>query len=220
MAKRKSVKAKRALVLGATAIDVLPPEISGAAIPVARGFALTVNGLAISGRPGFDATTATARLLCVAEKASPFAIGDAQIYAAERFGERASQIFDADLGLSLKTLAVYEWVAKRIHPSRRRMDRLGIRHHLLVAPLGAAKQKEWLTRAAADDETDPWTVRRLADALNAGEDVAPTAYWLMIACADETEQAQLQAQFEAQGKSVKALVRRRRASEPAAVAET
>ncbi len=87
------------------------------------------------------------------------------------------------------------------------MDKLGVRHHMLVAPLSPAKQEEWLTRAA-DDEAGSWTVSRLKKALEEGEDQPVTAWWLLVAVNDPSDQLALQAELEGAGRTCKAIEKR------------
>jgi len=176
-------------------------------VALAPGFGLTVNGLVVSGAPTLSEAGAAGTVLLVAERASQFAIGDFVNYVEDRFGEQASQIIDEGSGWSLKTVQVYAWLAKRIAPGVRRMDRLGIRHHMLVAGLSPGRQREWLNRAA-DDQDGPWTVARLAKALKENGDAIETAWWVLVATSGAEDQAALMSMLEGQGRSVKALTRR------------
>ena len=210
MAKTASTKPRRAIALGATAISILPPAVAGTTVSMGKGVAISVNGLVLTGAPTIAIMEPVVRQLCVIEKASPFAIGDAYRYCEEQFGEAASQVFDADLGLNEGTINVYRWVSDRIAFDIRRMDRLGIRHHFLVATLGPDRQAHWLTKAAADGEDKPWTVRQLATAIKEGEDVLPSAFWVLVLATSISDQLTLQAQLESQGRSCRAVVRRAR----------
>ena len=201
---------RRAITLGQTALGL--PPVPDETVVVGKGFKAGVNGLDIAGRPSFDAWAATGRTLRVIEKGAQFAIGDFLNYGEDRFGERASQIIDASEGWSEKTCSVYRWLSARIAKADRRMDRLTIAHHLLVAALSPAKQRQWLTSAAADGE-EPWTVARLKAAIGNGDDAPPSAFWLLVLCESESDQSALEAQLQAQGRTTKAVVRRARKSD-------
>jgi len=203
---KKNAPKRRAMALGETAMTVLPANVGS--VPLARGFAATVNGLDITGNPSLAQCERVGVTLRVVERGGQFALGDFANYIEERFGEEASQIIDAESGWSLKTINVYRWLSTRIAKERRRMDRLGIRHHMLVAALTPTQQTKWLTQAAADDDERPWTVKRLADALTNDEDLPPSALWVLVAASSEADQASLMAALEAQGRTVKALQRR------------
>lgn len=198
---------KRGIRLGDTALALARhPED---AVPLSPGFGLTVNGLVVDGAPTLQQADAAGSVLIVAERASQFAIGDFVNYVEDKFGERSAQIIDEDGGWSLKTVQVYSWLSKHVAPDVRRMDRLGIRHHLLVATLSPGKQREWLNRAA-DALDGPWTVARLAKALRENGDAEETAWWVLVATAGADEQAALIERLSAEGKTAKAVTRRGR----------
>lgn len=207
MAKAKK-EPRRAIAVGQTAMSVLPPTVE--AIQLAQGFSATINGLEITGTPPIDRWSTVGTALRVLERSSQFAIGDFLNAIEELLGEASAQVVDYSEGWSEKTCAIYKWLAARVPKEVRRMDRLGIRHHLLVAALTPAKQKQWLTKAAADNEEKPWTVKRLQDALKEGEDLPPAAYWVLVGANSVDDQLALQGQLEAQGRTCKALVRRER----------
>lgn len=214
MAKKDQKKARRAIALGDTALRVVKDV---EAIQVMPGFSVTVNGLLVDGHPDFAACERMGKVLPTFEKASQFAVGDYLLYIEDALGERAAQIVDAENGWSLKTCENYKWLAARVAMDVRRMDRLGIRHHQLVAKLGPQQQVKWLTKAAADDEAQPWTVKRLKDAMAAGEDLPITGYWVLVLANDLADQEALMASLETQGRTCKATVRRgRKKDEPKA----
>lgn len=198
---------RRAIVLGNTALGVTTTVET---VPIVKGFGATVNGLVVDGSPSQDAWTKTGRKLRVFEKGSQLTIGDWANYGEDRYGEAASQEIDPDNGWSIKTLSNYQWCARRIAQDIRRMDRLGIRHHQLVAPLTPAKQRLWLTRAAADEDEQPWTVGRLKKAMEEGEDLPVEKWYVLVQCPDGARQASLMDDLEAQGLSCKAVTRRAR----------
>lgn len=206
----KKTEPLRGIAFGQTAMLLLPEDehIS----ELGNGFSVGTRGLIVRGRPAIGQASKTMKALGRFEKVAWAAIGDLQIYADEHYGEAASQIFDPDLGYSPKTLEAYRWMAQRIAPERRRLDRLGVKHHMLVAALSAAKQAHWLNLAAADEDDRPWTAARLAQALKVGEDELPEAFWVLVSAANEQDQMTLQEQLERDGRSCKAVVRRRRSS--------
>jgi len=198
---------RRGIALGQTALTTVE-EI--AAVAIADGFSVTVNGLIVHGKPSMKKCEHVGTTLRVAERSIQFAIGDWLNYVEGRFGEAASQLVDYSEGWSEKTCTVYRWLASRIAPDDRRMDRLTIRHHLTVAVFAPAIQRKWLTAAADDEAPEPWTVKRLIDAIKAGEDAPPMAWWLVVSCTNADDQIALQTMMEAQGRTCKPSVRRGR----------
>lgn len=203
---------KRAIVLGDTALSQLAPTET---VAIADGFAVSVNGLEIDGRPPFEAWAEAGRVLRIAERSAPFALGDFLLQVEAALGERASQIVDYGDGWSEATCANYRWIASRIPPVARRMDRLGIRHHQLVAALPIAKQREWLAKAANEDG-EPWTVNRLKKALERGEDLPVSGWYVLVKTAGERAQAQLVVELEAKGYECKPVQRRKQRRETTA----
>lgn len=199
---------RRGMQLGQTAMGL--PVKADETVAVARGFKAGVNGLVWEGTPTFEAWAEAGKVLRVIERGAQFAIGDFLNYGEDRFNERASQVVDASEGWSEKTCGVYRWLASRIAPVNRRMDRLTVAHHLLVAALTPAKQKVWLSKAAADDEEQPWTVGRLKAALREGGDAPVTAWWVTVSCTDAADQQKFMDAMEAQGRSCKATFTRDR----------
>ncbi len=205
---KKNTTTRRAIVLGQTALGAVAD--STVAVPITEGFSVSVNGMVVRGRPTFEQCETFGLVLRTTERGIQFAIGDYLNFIDDHLGERASQIVDYTEGWSEKTCSVYSWLAKRIAPERRRMDRLGIRHHLLVAALTPTQQERWLTKAAADSEDAPWTVKRLQDAMKEGEDLPPTGFWVLALANDEADQSALMATLEGQGRTCKAVLRRTR----------
>jgi hypothetical protein len=199
---------RRALSFGGTAMSVLPARFDE--IKVGNGFALTINGLVVSGSPDANEWEKVGERLRVFERASQFALGDFLNLGEERLGEDAfANIYDAESGWARSTCENYRWLAKSIAVDRRRMDRLGIRHHQLVAHLSATEQKKWLTRAANDDG-EPWTVAQLAAALAGDDLLAEGSLWLLVGCETEEDRASLEQTMQAQGRATKAVAKRRR----------
>lgn len=202
--KAKDKEPRRAIQLGATALTFTD---SVAAVPIAKGFSMSVNGLEVDEAkpPSLAACEKLGVTLRVVERGAQFALGDFINYVEARFGEEAAQIIDASSGWSEKTVSVYRWISARVNPAIRRMDRLGIRHHLLVAGLTPAQQEKWLTKASNDDGDEPWTVSKLGEAMTEVGDAPDTAWWVLVATQSAADQASLMASLEAQGRQVKAL---------------
>lgn len=202
--------AKRAIALdpNQTVMQVVPPEIN--AVVLSQGFSVTPNGLVVHGHPKFKEWQAIGLTLRVTERGIQFAIGDYLNAIEDALGEKASQIVDYSEGWSENTCRVYRYIAKSVAPERRRMDRLTFRHHFVVAGLSAAAQKRWLDKAAADNEDEPWTVRRLIDAMKAGEDMPEETWWTLVSCENPGDQLALIGEMQAKGRSCKAITRRQR----------
>lgn len=201
MAGQRQVTRRRAIALGETAMISMPADEK---VQLSEGFRADVNGLDITGRPAIAAWAESLRTLRIIERGGQFAIGDAVVYGEDRYGEEASQFLDASEGWSEKTLSIYRWASTRIAKKNRRMDRLGIAHHLAVAALSEAGQKKWLTKAANDGEELPWTVGRLKAAIKAGEDQEVTGWFLIVACDTEARRDGLKDRLEREGHTVKA----------------
>jgi hypothetical protein len=177
-------------------------------VRVSDNVLVSVNGLEVTGPVSYEEWAPDGRKLRVFEKASPLAIGDWYNLGAQLFGERASQEIDPLNGWSLATLENYAWVARQIAVDDRRMDRLGIRHHQLVAHLPAEKQREWLA-LAADDEEGPWKVARLKKALEFGKDLKPTGWYVVVGpLASAAAQERLMSKLSGDGLQVRASVKR------------
>jgi hypothetical protein len=91
---------------------------------------------------------ATGRRLGAIGRCSQWWIGDWVRYGASRWGEKyaeAARVTGYDVA-SLRNMA---WVASRFDLSLRN-DKLSWSHHVLLAPLEAEKQREWLGRASEE----------------------------------------------------------------------
>ena len=208
----KKHQSPRSIVLGQNAIEVLPVETQET-VELAKGFLVTANGMRVEGRPPFDRWDLVGRQLCATERGIQFAIGDFLNRLEAEFGDDYYQIVDYSSGWSQKTCGVYRWLSTRVAYDRRRMDRLGIMHHLLVATFSPEKQKEWLDRAA-DDEEGSWTAARMKTALLEGEDMPVSAWWVLVPADSPEEQLSLQTLIEQQtGKVCKAIERRSKKGE-------
>lgn len=191
------------------AIDLAPKKATGA-VPLVAGFYLRpTGGLIIHGEPDWASWERAGAVLCAADRGVQFAIGDWLNEAERRFGEQYAQLISPEDGWSETTIRVYRWLARRIAPDDRRMDRLTMRHHMLVAAMEPAEQRRWLTVAAADDEEQPWSVRRLAQAIMAQGTGATTAWWVLVEARSAADQAALLDRMTSEGRSAKAVTRRR-----------
>lgn len=194
----KSARATRAIDLGTAPV-----------IKLSKRIALSMNGLVVDGRASPTEWEHAAALLHTAHRADAFALGDFLRIGEEQLGDRLYQIVDYGSGWSEETCRNYRWIAEKVPARVRRMDRLTIRHHQVVAPLEVGQQEHWLD-LAADAEDGPWTVQQLRDALAGTTDAPPPRYYLLIEFGTQAEQAAVAAQFEGKGHKVKQITSRRR----------
>lgn len=174
-------------------------------------FTVTPNGLRVDRDPTFAEWGAEGPRLSGYSRGMAFIVGDWLNLGEERFGEQAAQVIDPALGWTMSTLAVYRNLAKNVLPQDRRMDRLGVRHHLAVQTLSRDQQRTWLGRAAADDEDRAWTVKRLQEALDEASGIKlVTVYYLRIACKSREEQRRLLDRLAKDGLNVEAVERKSR----------
>jgi hypothetical protein len=207
--KDKNKRPKRAISIGDTAMAMaLEP---GDKVELSDGFDIEINGLHVIGQPAFESWEQGLKRLRIYERGAQFAVGDALLYGEDRYGEQAAQAVDPSLGWSPETLNVYRWVARSIPREIRRMDRIGIAHHMLVAKadLSPSKKKHWLDKASADGEERAWTLARLRDALKAGEDLPPSAFVVIVYCDSEAKRDKLRDKLEADGYETKTGERRK-----------
>ena len=106
-------------------------------------------------------------------------IGDALVFADQKFGELAAQYQDL-FGLNYQQLADYKWVASRIPPDiREEPDVLPWSHHRDIAKLeDKEEQKHWIQLAAAERLTRTDLRARMEEAgvlKKKQKDVSPTA---------------------------------------------
>lgn len=202
MAKKKGKGKEKAAAKPAGTVG---PRLGG--LEVGAHFTVTRAGLRIDGKPTLaDLDGLLARLRLV-EQSVQFAIGDAINYAEATFGEEASQIVDA-ADWSEATVKVYRWVAEKVAPENRMLDRgLTFSHHMAVAGLTPAKQRKWLEQAAGEDGK-PWRVSRLKAAMKEGGDQPVTRWWLLVECKDAEDATDLQKKLELESRTVKTLERR------------
>lgn len=200
---------RRAIAIGETAMSTTR-EVE--TVLVGAGFSASVNGLVVDGQPEIAAWDEVGKRLRIMEKGAQFALGDFILQLEDRFSEEASQIIDESTGWSLKTCSIYRNLAKNIAVADRRMDRLTISHHLAVVALTAAQQRKWLTKAADDENDEPWTVKRLKDSMRVGEDLVPSGWWVLVLCTSEDDQRKTMNTIEKMGRTVKAVTRHSRAT--------
>lgn len=165
-------------------------------------FKITPQGLFVSGRPSIDQFESLGETLRTLDKSVKFAVFDYFREVEERFGERGSQLIDASKW-SEETLRVYRWTYKKVPQAVRRMDKLTMSHHQVVAKLTPKEQKKWLDRAAEGDEragvAEPWSVSHLKSAVRAGADPV-VKMWVVVAyCDSEEKRDELAKELEARG---------------------
>lgn len=215
---------RRSLVVGETALTFAD---AGEIVSLARGFDTTVNGLVVEGAPTFEAWSKVGAKLRVIERGAQFALGDFINYGEARFGEQASQEIDPASGWSQKTIDIYAWLARKIAREHRRMDRLGVHHHILVAGLHPEVQVQWLAKAAADTEPEPWSVARLKSELALAKVVqgaqvqVETDFYLTVGPMKSGQvQSDLLDRLHSEGLTVEAYEQKRRVKTVKALAET
>jgi hypothetical protein len=190
--------------------DVPPVERDTDLVPVNLGkhFRITATGLTVIGEPDFETCEAFWNTAKTLEKSLAFAIGDAILYFERRFGEKASQIIDAS-GLSEETCRNYRWMADKVKPETRMLDRgLFATHHQAVARLPAAQQATWLRRAIeGDGEGQQWSVNRLRAEIKSGIEQVETGWYVMVTCDAKRKRDELQKKLELDGYPCKALTR-------------
>lgn len=93
-----------------------------------------------------------------------WALGDALNYGEARFGNKYTAAMDAT-GISVERLRNYAWIARKVELSLRN-DKLSWSHHMEVADLPPAEQKEWLAYAVEKK----LSTRELRSAIDAAEE--------------------------------------------------
>lgn len=174
-------------------------------------FELTRTGLVVHGKPDIRTSEAFGKWLAVAEQSIQFAVGDFALWCEATYGEEAAQVLDHET-FSEQTVKVYRWVAEKVPPENRMLDRLSFKHHMTVAALAVKDQKRWLDKAAGKAGEVAWPVSRLQQALKAGEDAPPTRFWVLVECRSEHDQEKFVKQQELDGRTCKAVTRRGGAS--------
>lgn len=105
------------------------------------------------------------RLLFRFDRSMQWLIGDWLLQGEDNKWGRHEEIA-AELGLQVKTLYDYRYVARHVDFSVR-TDKLSFGHHKLVAQLAPSLQRRWLQMATAGDsdpasgESRPWSISRL-----------------------------------------------------------
>lgn len=167
-------------------------------------FTVELTGLTVHGAPPFEAFEAFAKMLRKLEQGIQFAVGDALRYGEERYGEQASQAFDASDGWSEQTLKVYRWTAEKVPPENRRDD-VTFAHHMAVAACGSRTQRSYLKKAAEGG----WSVARLKSALREEVELEPVAWLLIIEQPSAKRRDALKEKLEREGVSCTAAERKK-----------
>lgn len=181
-------------------------------VALTKHIGISPNGLTITGKPAPAEWTHVGELLPASEAGVQFAMGDFQIKGEEFLGEEFWQHVDAETGWSAETVRNYRWIAEKIKPHVRRMDKLKLKHHQLVAALDEKQQAYWLNRAA-DSEDEPWTVARLRDEMAGTDDAPEPRYYVMYEVRSEQEQEDHVTRLQGEGFEVRKITSRRRKAE-------
>lgn len=197
------------------AVATRPPEVlksEFAPVTLAKHFKITPSGLTVDGNPTFDTCAVMWEALRTLEHSLQFAIGDYINYLEQRWGEKSAQIIDAT-GLTLSSIKVYSWVARQVPADNRYMDRgLTYTHHQVVAGMNSHEQKTWL-RQACGNGGEPWPVSRLRAAINNGSDIAPSGWYVVVACDSEAQQQELVKKLEREGLNCRTAEKRKKKRE-------
>lgn len=189
-----------------------PEPIEPDAVPVIHGaFTLYPTGLVVRGEPTFNEWAEVGHVLRVMEQGIAFLVGDWIRYGEGRFAEMAYQVIDAR-EWKPETVRNYVWVAKSV-PIENRIINKGLKHahHQAVASLPPAEQRKWLRMAHEEYENggEIWSVQRLKQAIKAGSDVQPTAWYVLVQVDKEYDQNYLVKELNEKGYRAKAVTKRR-----------
>lgn len=151
--------------------DLSPAAADGVAIAgdgslVAFDYRLTGIGLDPNARSSQRADwERLGQLLFRFDRSMQWLIGDWLLQGEDnKWGKH--EAIAAELGLQVKTLYDYRYVARHVEFSVR-TEKLSFGHHKLVAQLEPSLQRRWLERAAAGDRDSasgnsrPWSISRL-----------------------------------------------------------
>ncbi len=131
-------------------------------------FSITPTGIQFTEELSFEEWDALGQKLAPIGKSIGFIIGDWINYGEGRYGERYEESLKRT-GLAYQTLRNYAYVARRVEMSLRK-DNLDLHHHLVVAKLKTADEKEyWLNMA----EKHNLGIRRLRKSINFGRLATP-----------------------------------------------
>lgn len=164
---------------------------------------LSETGLVLRKKPTYDQWDGIGELLANFERGLQFMIGDWANQGEMIFGEEASHAIDHGR-FAAETLRQFRWVAERVPPENRRPD-LSFDHHVAVAALPPANQKQWLTRAvdaASENDGDgkPWSANRMrAEMAREGAKALTLVYLLFVDCQSADKQQQLSVELEQRG---------------------
>ena len=200
MSKRRSTA--RAVVVGGE----LPS--SGAATFFTHGsLVFTCQGLAPPETPPpFQEWAEAGAMLATTTRGAAFVVGDWIRYGESHYGEMAAQAIDAR-SWSPNTVRVYRRLAELVPPAVRRMDRLGVRHHLVVQSMPVDQQRYWLNRAAADADEKPWSVQELIDAIRSEHGREESGWFVVARCNDRAAMEELLKELEGRGHSCRTIVK-------------
>jgi len=180
-------------------------------IKITKHLSVSSNGLflAADARASRAEWAQAGELLRTVTHGGAFALGDFVLLGEQQLGDDIWQIVDQSAGWSEETIRNYRWIANSIPASIRRMDKLTVRHHQLVAKMEREQQEHWLN-LAADDEDGPWTVNRLREAIAGEQSDIPPKYFVLIEFATQMEQETAAGEWAAKGHAVKQITSRKR----------
>lgn len=126
-------------------------------------FSITSTGIKFNEELSFDEWEALGQKLAPIGKSIGFIIGDWINYGEGRYGEKYDDALGRT-GLAYQTLMNYSYVARKVEISLRK-ENLDLHHHLVVAKLKTADEKEfWLDMA----QKHKLGIRRLRKSINFG----------------------------------------------------
>ncbi len=150
--------------------DLSPADSTAAGVAIAADGSLVAFDYRLTGI-GLDPNALSSQradwerlgqLLFRFDRSMQWLIGDWLLQAEDNKWGKHEEIA-AELGLQVKTLYDYRYVARHVDFSVR-TEKLSFGHHKLVAQLEPALQGRWLSRAAAGDvagDSRPWSISRL-----------------------------------------------------------
>ncbi|MDO8679147.1 MAG: hypothetical protein Q7R30_11375 [Acidobacteriota bacterium] len=152
--------AKRALVTSETHPLSEPFNIGS--------FRFTGTGVEVHGRPTYEETQGAFDFVTRAVRCSGFWMVDMIRYIESRedFGDARDALISAETGLTEGSVKVYRSIGKRVPPANR-VEGVPFGHHIVVAPLEADEQIEWLEKSKAEG----WTGTELRAELHASKRV-------------------------------------------------
>ena|SRR3990167_393806 len=179
--------------------------VVGSDIAIDQDWTVGPCGLIVHGQPSFESAESLSFKFSVLHEGLAWAIGDFLNYAEDRFGERASQIVDAE-HFEESSLKVYRWVAAKVSFENRRGLPMTFGHHQVVAGLVPKQQQYWLDQATSGID-GPWTVAKLKAAIRDGSDLAATSWIVQAICDTAEKRKSAVAKLESIGLTVKVIDR-------------